>query len=127
MDAWESTPRVAFLSPEPNLVFGERHAVSTDDIIKGLTEMDEAPWADLKGGPINTLRLAYFLKPYGVQRHQVRIGAWTGKGYRAETSTTLGLATYRWDYLLRNRKHRKQRHERERSHGAEQCRGCCGN
>jgi len=65
-------------------VFGDREAVTTNEILETLAGMDEAPWGDLRGGPINARRLAALLRPYGVKRCQVRIGNWTGKGYRAE-------------------------------------------
>ncbi len=56
----------------------------TEDILKALHAMDEAPWADLKGKPIDSRKLANFLRPYGVQSKSVRIGERTPKGYAAE-------------------------------------------
>ena len=65
-------------------VFGEEQAKFTIDIINKLVEMEESPWGDLKGKPIDARRLSRLLEPYGVTRKQVRIGEKTGKGYTRE-------------------------------------------
>ena len=63
------------------LVFGDEHIMSTDQIIKGLCAIEEAPWADLKGRPIDSRRLATYLRPYGVASKVVRTGTTTARGY----------------------------------------------
>src|SRR5690606_22980077 len=65
-------------------LFGDKEAMFTTDILEGLVGMDEAPWGDLKGKPLDARRLARYLDSYGVGRRQVRIGDRTGKGYRKE-------------------------------------------
>lgn len=62
-------------------VFGQREVMSTENIIKALCQIDEAPWADLKGKEIDARRLANYLKPYGITSKVVRIGAETVRGY----------------------------------------------
>jgi hypothetical protein len=64
-------------------VFEEKDAdhLFTTDILGALVAMDEAPWADLYGKPIDARGLAKRLRPYGVERRSVRIGNLTGKGY----------------------------------------------
>lgn len=64
-------------------VFGNKDAMATADIIEALTKMDEAPWADLKGKPIDARRLGNYLKQYGVSSKNVRLGERTPKGYTA--------------------------------------------
>lgn len=65
-------------------VFGESPAMATADILCALIAMDEAPWGDLKGKPLDSRKLANFLKPYGVQSKNVRIGSDIVKGYARE-------------------------------------------
>jgi hypothetical protein len=65
-------------------IFGERDAMSTEDIIKCLCEIEEAPWPDLKGKAIDARHLANYLGRYGVQSHKVRIGERSVRGYRRE-------------------------------------------
>ncbi|HJQ48283.1 MAG TPA: DUF3631 domain-containing protein [Amycolatopsis sp.] len=56
----------------------------TDEILAALHEMDEAPWGDLDGKPLDPRRLAGFLKPYGVRAKDIKLpGGGVRKGYRA--------------------------------------------
>jgi hypothetical protein len=65
-------------------VFGDHSALSTRQILDALVAMEEAPWADIKGTPINSRRLASYLRPYGVQSCTFRDGHQTAKGYKRE-------------------------------------------
>lgn len=65
-------------------IFGDHSALATGDILNALIDLQESPWGDLKGKPINARRLANYLKPYGVSSKQVRIGSSTLKGYASE-------------------------------------------
>jgi len=65
-------------------IVGDRHAMSTEDILAGLNGREESPWADLCGHPINALGLANQLRPYGVRSANVRQGDKIAKGYRRE-------------------------------------------
>lgn len=64
-------------------VFGEREHMFTKELLEALNGMDDAPWGDLRGRPLDPRGLAQRLSKYGVQRHTVRIGTETGKGYSA--------------------------------------------
>jgi hypothetical protein len=46
--------------------------------------MDEAPWGDLHGKPLDARGLARWLRPYDVRPRDVRIDGVVVKGYRAE-------------------------------------------
>jgi hypothetical protein len=63
------------------VVFAEHEHLSTEAIIAALVAMDEAPWADLRGKPIEARSLARRLARYGVKPHTVRVGDRTPKGY----------------------------------------------
>src|SRR5690242_18560356 len=58
-----------------------KEALSTDSIITALCSMDEAPWSDLRGKPINSRGVAERLKQYGIKSKNVRIDGRVLKGY----------------------------------------------
>jgi Protein of unknown function (DUF3631) len=62
-------------------VFGGADHMSTATILSRLCEIDEAPWRNLKGKPIDDRGLARRLRQYGVKSKTVRIGDATPKGY----------------------------------------------
>ncbi len=62
-------------------VFGTADRMATDAILKALHAMEEAPWADLRGKPLDARGLAVRLRPYGVQSKKLRSGAATFQGY----------------------------------------------
>ncbi len=65
-------------------VFAENDVMSTEQILAGLMALEEAPWADLRGRPLNARTLAQRLGNYGVKSKTVRIGAFTPRGYTRE-------------------------------------------
>jgi hypothetical protein len=65
-------------------VFGDRAAMPTEDIIKALVSIDEAPWADLRGKSVDPRRLANYLHPYGVRSRNIRADNGVVKGYARE-------------------------------------------
>jgi hypothetical protein len=54
------------------VVFGDADALSTETILKALHNLDESPWSDLRGKPLDSRGLASRLKRYGVGPHQFR-------------------------------------------------------
>lgn len=68
------------------LVFTERGTdrLSSEDLVAALNEMDEAPWGDLRGKPLDKRSLARRLRPYEIRPKQVRVGDRTLKGYKRE-------------------------------------------
>ena len=66
-------------------VFGDRDSLWTVEIIVLLINLEESPWGDLKGKPIDSRRLSNLLKPYGVVSKQVRIGEQNQRGYTRES------------------------------------------
>lgn len=65
-------------------VFGVSEQLPTTSIVDALVALDEAPWGDLRGRAIDARKLAQLLKPYGVARSTLRLGAITAKGYRRQ-------------------------------------------
>lgn len=63
-------------------VFGEDSTASTESLLRQLTALDEGPWADLKGKPLDSRGLAHRLKPYGVRSTTIRDGQHVFKGYK---------------------------------------------
>jgi hypothetical protein len=73
--AKESTPSLGIrLLADLRHVFGDADVQATDTILKALHSLDESPWADIKGKPINDRGLASRLRPYGIKPRLVRIG-----------------------------------------------------
>ncbi len=63
-------------------LFGESEALPTDDILKRLQALEEAPWGDLRGKPLDARRLARMLGKYAAKPAVIRLGAITLRGYR---------------------------------------------
>ena len=73
--ARESVPSLGIrLLSDLRQVFGQAEAMATDSILKALHGLDESPWADLKGKPLNDRGMASRLRPYDVKPKLVRIG-----------------------------------------------------
>ena len=82
-DAKQSTPSLGIrLLSDLRAVFGDHDALSTEAILHALHQIEEAPWGDLRGKPLDARGLANRLKPYGITSGPVRIGAQVAKGYK---------------------------------------------
>ena len=62
-------------------IFAEREALPTVELLNGLTSLEEAPWSDLRGKPLDARRLANLLHPYEIKSKVIRIGNTTPRGY----------------------------------------------
>jgi len=56
--------------------------IATTDLLSYLHSIEEAPWGDLRGKPLDARGLSTRLRQYGISRTTVRIGTSTPKGYR---------------------------------------------
>jgi hypothetical protein len=72
--------------------------LTSTDLLKELTALDDAPWADLYGKPLDARRLARELGRYDVHPGPLRIGGEVVKGY--QTGGPTGLADAWSRYLL---------------------------
>ncbi len=59
-------------------------SMPTTEILVGLSDLDEAPWADLYGEGLKPRKLAQLLSDYDVRSHDVWTPLGTRKGYRRE-------------------------------------------
>jgi hypothetical protein len=81
-EAKGSTPSLGILLlADLRNVFGDHDALSTETILEKLHAIDESPWGDLRGKPLDARGLSNRLRPYGVAPCSVRIGDSTPKGY----------------------------------------------
>lgn len=81
----DSTPTLGVrLLTDLRQVFKSHEHLSTRTILEALMAIEEAPWSDIRGKPIDSRRLANYLKPYGVTSTTFREGTITAKGYRRE-------------------------------------------
>jgi hypothetical protein len=62
-------------------VFGDADKMATETILQKLCEIEEAPWRDLKGKPLDGRGLARRVREYGIKSRTVRIGNATPRGY----------------------------------------------
>jgi hypothetical protein len=65
-------------------IFGDEDHLPTAAILEALCKMDEAPWGDLRGKPLDSRGLARRLDKYGVKPKTIRTMAGTAKGYARE-------------------------------------------
>jgi len=66
-------------------VFGDKTAMATEMILERLNEMDEAPWGDLRGKPLDARGLSRRLRKYGLKPRTVRLDDdRTLKGYHRD-------------------------------------------
>jgi hypothetical protein len=84
-EAKEDTPSLGVrLLQDLRTVFAGQSQLPTQEILDRLADMEEAPWGDLKGRPLDSRRLAYMLRPYNIKSRTIRQGASTPRGYTAE-------------------------------------------
>ena len=62
-------------------VFNGQQRMSSTEILLALHDMDTAPWASLKGEPIDARFLARTLSKYEIEPRQLRIGPTKVRGY----------------------------------------------
>lgn len=65
-------------------VFGEADALSTETILERLNKLEESPWADLRGKPLDPRGLARRLRGYEVASTKVKVDGRALQGYRRE-------------------------------------------
>lgn len=70
--------------------------MTTSDILAALTELDESPWADLYGKPLDPRRLGRELSKYGVRSKDIKVNGHAIKGYRADGEDGLADAWSRY-------------------------------
>jgi hypothetical protein len=62
-------------------VFGAADKLATNTILHKLCQIDEAPWGDMRGKPLNDHGLSRLLKGYAIKPKLVRIGEDVSRGY----------------------------------------------
>lgn len=62
-------------------IFGDSEHMLTVSILEQLNAIEDAPWGDIRGKALDARGLSRRLAKYGIERHTVRIGSVTGKGY----------------------------------------------
>lgn len=64
--------------------FAGNRTMTTGDILAQLHDLEDAPWADLKGAPLDARGLAGLLAPYEVKSTKVKVSGRSLQGYRAD-------------------------------------------
>jgi hypothetical protein len=65
-------------------VFADADRLPTKGLLQRLISLDESPWGDIKGKPLDERGLAHRLRQYSIESRQIRINETTLKGYRRE-------------------------------------------
>jgi len=65
-------------------VFGDEDRLATETALARLHDLDEAPWSDLRGRPLDARGLARRLTTYGVRSTKVKVDGKALQGYRRE-------------------------------------------
>jgi hypothetical protein len=63
------------------IIFGNANEMSSKTLLAGLHQIEEAPWADIRGKPLDERGLAARLRQYGVRSKTIRVDGETPKGY----------------------------------------------
>lgn len=63
-------------------VFADAEQMTTDDLLSALRGLDEAPWSDMRGKPLDPRGLSRLLGDYDIKPTTIRIGSTTLRGYR---------------------------------------------
>jgi hypothetical protein len=62
-------------------IFADDYELPSKTILARLIDLEESPWGDLHGKPIDERRLARMLRAYQVKSKTIRVGTTTPKGY----------------------------------------------
>jgi hypothetical protein len=60
---------------------GDKTHLGSADLTSRLLLLEDSPWGDHNGKPLDQRRLAALLKPYGIKPHTIRFGNQTLRGY----------------------------------------------
>ena len=83
-DSMAGAPSIGVqLLTDLRVIFAGRDALSTEAILTELHKMDERPWNDMRGKPVDARWLSRQLSKYGVKSGTVRFEESTPKGYKA--------------------------------------------
>jgi hypothetical protein len=79
----ESTPSLGVkLLQDVRTIMGDAEQLPTREVLDKLHSLEESPWGDLRGKPLDDRGLARRLSPYGIKPTTIRVLASTSKGYR---------------------------------------------
>lgn len=80
-----STPSLGVqLLADIRRVFADADALATEVILNALNKLEDSPWGDLHGKPLDSRGLSRLLRPYGIAPQVVRIEKSTPRGYRRD-------------------------------------------
>jgi hypothetical protein len=65
-------------------VMGDNEHLPTERILHALHDIDESPWGNLRGKPLDARGLSQRLRPYDIKPTTIRTAAGTPKGYRRQ-------------------------------------------
>jgi Protein of unknown function (DUF3631) len=69
------------LLADTRIIFAGKEMLSSKVMLDHLLGMEESPWADIRGKPLDQRGLAHRLRQYGIKSKTIRVGDATPKGY----------------------------------------------
>jgi hypothetical protein len=85
-DAKAGTPSLGVkLLSDLRTVFAEADQMRTDTLLEKLCALDESPWGDMRGKPMDSRALARRLAKYDIKPKTIRTANGTAKGYTRES------------------------------------------
>jgi hypothetical protein len=87
-ESQQTTPSLGVrLLADLRTIYGDREEMTTSNILSSLCALDESPWVDFKGKPIDARLLSRLLNQYGISSKTIRFGSGqkdVAKGYKRE-------------------------------------------
>jgi hypothetical protein len=81
-EARDDTPSLGVrLLGDLRTVFKDYDSMPTAQILEQLHALEESPWSDLKGKPLDARGLAWHLRQYSIKVKVIRVGSRTPRGY----------------------------------------------
>jgi hypothetical protein len=81
----DETPSLGIkLLTDIRAIFADRSSMSSGSILEALHRVEDAPWSDLRGKPLDARGLSTRLRRYQVKPANIRMGDEVVKGYRRE-------------------------------------------
>jgi len=81
-DARVASPSLGILLlTDIRTVFRDRDSMATVDLLANLSKLEESPWGDIKGKPLDARGMSRLLRRYGISPKTFRDGHVTVKGY----------------------------------------------
>ena len=74
LSMWKTPSLGVRLLADIRTVFGDRDSMPTDQLLERLCSLEESPWGDIRGKPMQARGVASLLRKFGVEPRVIRVG-----------------------------------------------------